>query len=209
MWLDKIARACTVNKQTYYVTNETSRHQSTKVQPLSGYLTQPHPLSQAPYYSLFHSHLTYSSQIWGQGNGSVINKIMQLQSKAIRIISFLPKNSPTEAKKTELNILSLKEQIILQNILFIKSYLNKPSSNSFSTFLTRSNTIHNHTTRSNDTYQLNKPAFKTEEFGRNSIINRSINDWNRFQTILKADFNKLSYGKLKNIVTNHFHYKNN
>ena len=30
MWLDKIARACTVTKQTYYVTDETSRHQSTR-----------------------------------------------------------------------------------------------------------------------------------------------------------------------------------
>ena len=94
----------------------------------------PPSLMKTLNYSLFHSHLTYSSQIWGQGNGSAINKIMQLQSKAIRVISFLPKNSPTEAKKTELNILSLKVQITLQNILFIKSYLNKPSSNSFSIF---------------------------------------------------------------------------
>ena len=163
------------------------------------------------YFSLFHSHLIYGCQIWGQGKRNDINKIVQLQHKAIRIINFLPRNHPILAKYSELKILNLNEQIILQNILFVKKYLNKTSSNSFSKFLKPVNEIHNHVTRSTDTYQLSKHTFKTEKYGRNSILQNSINDWNKYQILLKTDFNKCSFKEIKKQITNYFFekYKNN
>ena len=45
------------------------------------------------YYAIFNSHITYGSQIWGQRNYEHLNKLITLQSKALRIINFKPPGS--------------------------------------------------------------------------------------------------------------------
>ena len=40
------------------------------------------------YYALFHSHMSYACQIWGQNRGSITNRIFILQKSAVRIMSF-------------------------------------------------------------------------------------------------------------------------
>ena len=58
-------------------------------------------------------------------------KIEKLQGKAIRIINFLHLNAPVEKQKYELNILKLKDFIMLRNVLFVKGCLNKNVPGSF------------------------------------------------------------------------------
>ena len=83
-------------------------------------------------------------------------KIEKLQGKAIRIINFLPLNAPIEKQKYEMNILKLKDFIMLQNILFVKGCLN----GSFNAKFHFSKLPLNHTTRSSSTYQLKVINFK-------------------------------------------------
>ena len=40
------------------------------------------------YYSIFNSHITYGLPVWGYANDIYLNKIIKLQKKAIRAISF-------------------------------------------------------------------------------------------------------------------------
>ena len=40
------------------------------------------------YYALFVSHLSYDSQIWGYSKNQILNEVVKLQRKAIRIITF-------------------------------------------------------------------------------------------------------------------------
>ena len=47
------------------------------------------------YYAIFNSHLNYGSQIWGQNQNYVTNRIFTLQKSAIRIISNVPRRTPT------------------------------------------------------------------------------------------------------------------
>ena len=44
-------------------------------------------------YSLFNSHLTYSSQIWGQIRTKLYQEVVKLENKTILIINFLSFNS--------------------------------------------------------------------------------------------------------------------
>ena len=46
------------------------------------------------YFAIFHSHLTYASQVCGQNSNS-IKRITTLQKKALRIISFEKYNAHT------------------------------------------------------------------------------------------------------------------
>ena len=87
-------------------------------------------------------------------------KIAKLQEKAIRIINFLPLNAPVEKQKYEVNILKLKDFIMLRNILFVKGCLNGNAPGSFNDKFHSSKLPLNHTTRSSSTYQLKVINFK-------------------------------------------------
>ena len=51
------------------------------------------------YYAIFNSHLNYGSQIWGQNQNYVTNRIFTLQKSAIRIISNVPRRTHTSLPK--------------------------------------------------------------------------------------------------------------
>ena len=40
------------------------------------------------YYALFHSHMQYACQVWGQAENVTTRRILMLQKRAVRIISF-------------------------------------------------------------------------------------------------------------------------
>ena len=68
---------------------------------------------------MFHSHLIYSCQIWGQNN-TILRKLEPLQNKALRIINF--KNNEynvNELYKTN-KILKIADYIKLLNCLFVR-----------------------------------------------------------------------------------------
>ena len=100
----------------------------------------------------------------------------KLQEKAIRIINFLPLNVLVEKQIYEMNILELKDIIMLQNILFVKYCLSENAPGSFNDKFYPSKVPLNHTTRSSSTYQLKVNNFKTERYDRKSILNKCTLD---------------------------------
>ena len=89
-----------------------------------------------------------------------LKKTEKLQEKIIRIINLLPLNAPVEKQKCEMNILKLKEFIILRNILFVKGFLNENALGSFNDEFHSSKLPPNHTTRSSSTCKLKVINFK-------------------------------------------------
>ena len=89
-----------------------------------------------------------------------LKKTEKLQEKIIRIINLLPLNAPVEKQKCEMNILKLKEFIILRNILFVKDFLNENALGSFNDEFHSSKLPPNLTTRSSSTCKLKVINFK-------------------------------------------------
>ena len=87
-------------------------------------------------------------------------KTEKLQGKEIRIINFLTLNAQVEKQKYEMNILKLKDFIMLRNILFVKFCLNGNAPGSFIDKFHSSKLRLNHTTRSSSTHQLKVINFK-------------------------------------------------
>ena len=52
-------------------------------------------LLRTVYFAIFGSILRYAIQVWGQHRKQTTKEIEQIQEKAIRIMSFKPKNDPT------------------------------------------------------------------------------------------------------------------
>ena len=84
-----------------------------------------------------------------------------------------------------MNILKLKDFIMLQNIFFLRDCLSENVPGSFNNKFHASKLSLNHTTRSSSTYQLKKKNFKTERYGHKSMVNKCTLDWNNLQKILK------------------------
>ena len=103
-----------------------------------------------------------------------------------------------------MNILKLKDFIMLQNILFVKDCLSENALGSFNDKFHPSKLPLNHTTRSSSTYQLKVNNFKTERYGRKSILNKCTLDWNNLQKMLKQNFQMMKRSDLKTNIKNYF-----
>ena len=78
----------------------------------------------------------------------------------------------------KLKILKLKDFITLQNILFVYDFLEEERMKSFNKTFKRMETNQFHSTRSFNTQQLKRRDFKTEKYGRFSILSKCLSDWN-------------------------------
>ena len=97
-----------------------------------------------------------------------------MQEKAIRIIKFLPNNAPVSKEIHKLRILKLKDFITLQNLLFAYDCIEEERMKSFNTTLKQMETNQFYNRRSFNTHQLKKQDFKTERYGRFSILSKCL-----------------------------------
>ena len=103
-----------------------------------------------------------------------------------------------------MNILKLKDFIMLQNMLFVKDCLSGNVLDSFNDKFHLPKLQLNHTKRSSSTYQLKVNNFKTERYGRKSIVNKYTLDCNNLQKILKQNFQMMKRSDLKTNIKNYF-----
>ena len=143
----------------------------------------PKHLLKILYFSLFNSDLIYGWQIWGQDQSEEFKKIEKLQEKAIRIVNFLPLNATVEKQMYEMNILKLKDFIMLQNIL------TENALGSFNDKFHSSKLPLNHT-RSSSTYQLKVNNFIIERYAANQLWTNAhyLGTTSTKQKILKQNF---------------------
>ena len=125
--------------------------------------------------------MKYPFHIWGQV------QIQRAQNKALRIISFKQFMESSEPLYNQLKINSLKNNIILNNCLFVFDNLTNNLPNVFDQFFRPFKELHNHNTRGSQQYLLNIPKTNTQMFGSNSTKIKSISDWNKM--IHKIHFN--------------------
>ena len=75
------------------------------------------------YYSLIYSHIVYAIQVWGSASDSDLRKILTLQKKAVRMMTFkdqFPKIpgrlNPSTPLFQELGILKVKDVFKIQSV---------------------------------------------------------------------------------------------
>ena len=98
------------------------------------------------HYTMFHSHLIYSCQIWGHNN-TILRKLEPLQNQALRIINF--KNNEynvNELYKTN-KILKIADYIKLLNCLFVTDVIAESTIPPFQEFLIQMRDTHQHNIR--------------------------------------------------------------
>ena len=147
------------------------------------------------YHAIFSSHLMYGCQIWTQKLISVTDKISILQKNAIRILTFSDFKAHSEPLFKQLNILKFKDNIVLQNCMFVYDYLKGNLPNSFDDAFNRVDECHSIGTRSAEKGLLLIPRYNGTWYGLKSIYKNCINSWN----LLTREINKLEKAKSKKI----------
>ena len=85
----------------------------------------PENVLRSIYFSILESHLSYCCTVWGQKGNHIVNKLITLQNKAVRIITFSAPRESSRPLYTQLGILPFRQQVEMQNVLFVNSSLNK------------------------------------------------------------------------------------
>ena len=172
------------------------------------------------YYGQFYSHLTYGCQLWGQKD-SAIEQTINLQKKAIRLISFAHFQAHSSPLFKNLSILKLTDLIKQSNILFTHNTINHRSPSIFDKYFEFKETNHEHQTVNslNSNYSIPNgslvlPTYQSKT-GEESIKYICCTTWNSILKDLSIS-NKEEYDKdpfwinhtrigcLKKILKNHF-----
>ena len=150
------------------------------------------------YFSIFHSHIIYGCQIWGQVPKLNLNKT---QNKALRIISFKGQRASSNALYSKLKILKYQDYIEILNCLFVYDCLKNVLPNTFINMI--SYVDHRYSTRSKNKKNLKLPSVKTSTYGFKSITYKSIDLWNKLTNkgIISEEIKR---NQLKRILTSFY-----
>ena len=134
--------------------------------------------------ALVQPYISYGILTWGNANSSVLQKVVLLQKRAIRIINNANFNDHTEPLFKHSEILRLNDLYEYQVCLFMHDFLNKKLPQSFDgMFRLNSDIQTEHVTRQSD--HMNVPRCTSALSGKLPIFNFPI-IWNKWSPSLST-----------------------
>ena len=157
------------------------------------------------YFVVFDSHLTCSCIVWAQ-NISTVNKMIIFQKKRLRIMNFNNQLFHSIPLFSENNILKFDDKITLENILFIKKWINRKVLAIFYDWFRLSGYLHRWKTSWSINDHLKIPIFWTQKYNYFSITASTIYYWKSIQNLLmkKLLLKNSTSQKIKYFLTKHF-----
>ena len=154
------------------------------------------------YFSLFHSHLSYGIQVWGQ-NINENCRIIKLQKTVIRLITFSDFRAHSTSLFLLLDIPSIQNLVFVLNVCLVHQAWNFECPDSIREILSLSVIQSQYETRGALMKLLKRPVAKSTKYGLNSITYQSVINWNQLQINNPTiDLSSISYLKTKKIVKN-------
>ena len=156
-----------------------------KLKRANGYLSKlrhylPRSILLQAYYALFHSHISYCSQAWGQPS-PVLKPICSLQNKAARLMTFSDYTADAAPIFSNLNLIRLADLVQTQNLVLLQKIRSFPHMLP-SSLIDNLNfdLAHLRDTRGSSNGLINKFHYSTVKYGFNSIRSNCIKSWNPF-----------------------------
>ena len=134
------------------------------------------------YSSLTLPYLNYGLLAWGNAHQNILDKLLLLQKRAVRIISQADFRAHTNPFFYDNNILKVKDLYLLQLGQFMYKNTNDLLPKNFKTMFLKNRSFHQHSTRQSEEYHL--PLLRTS-FAKNTFIYDGPKLWNSFTDSLK------------------------
>ena len=151
------------------------------------------------YYALVYPYLIYGNLTWGNTYKSRIQKIMNIQKKIVRLMTFKSYLEHSEPIFKDLNILDIFKINDYLTALFMFRYHhlnNLPDF--FKNYFLINNQIHEHNTR--NASKLHK-CYKRTNYVKHTLSNKGVDVWNSLETKLNQI---ISYNTFKKKIKQHF-----
>ena len=159
----------------------------------------PQKILRSLYYSLFNSHILYGCLNWSNSSESSIERIRKLQKSAIRIISFKNRRESTMPLFHEFKILTIDDQIHLQQILFMHDFATNKLPTGLDWLFKKVSTIHSRVTRLSSNNSLCLPYVNSSTHGLNSLRSKGAKILNNLNMSIYSD--ETSKYKIKKELT--------
>ena len=127
------------------------------------------------YSSLILPYLNYGILVWGNTHQNLLNRILLLQKKALRIISFSHPRSHTDPLFLDYKFLKIQDSYLFQLGQFMYNYKNEMVPSAFHDMFLQNNKYHKYPTRHGDNFNL--PMLKTI-FAQSTFIFSGPKFWN-------------------------------
>ena len=150
-------------------------------------------------FPIFESNLNYCLFVWSQSLNA-INSLVILQNRALRNINFQPRNSHLSPLFRKSFILKFLNKVNLENTLFVNKFISNVLSSLFNDWFLFSSDQHNYETFWSYHGNLHKLSYKTNMYGKNSVVASAVNAWNNSQKFLQIFLRNLSPNKIKKIL---------
>lgn len=149
------------------------------------------------YFAHIHSRLIYCLPVWHSISDTLKSQIQRLQNRAVKLINFLPRLTPSESLYSS-RFLSFEKMILYESILFIFKICSGLTKSDV-LILQNSEAIMRTTRQS---FLLRLPVF-TKSSSQKDIFFRGISLFNNFSIYSKSlgkDISKLKLGETKNQI---------
>ena len=152
------------------------------------------------YYSLLFSHLNYAIEVWGSTHNIYLNRILILQKRAVRLISFCDRRREdfsfpsSDPLFYNLNIHKVQDIFVLRIAKFIFNCLIKITPLNFHKWFKLTILVHRYNTRSKyvdieksiPTRTLFVPSARTSYYGLKLIKVLGPKLWNNLPSLLRV-----------------------
>lgn len=146
------------------------------------------------YFSFIQPHIDYGLLIWGNATTTNLKPIKKKIEKAVRIISFKNKQSPTEPLFDKLRIFSFEKQRILNIAKFMWKVANNETPNTIASLFSKRHRVYG-----DNNYKYYIPTINTDLMKRNIIYQGPV-IWNTIPSEIK---NKKNIFSFKNAFRKH------
>ena len=136
------------------------------------------------YFAFIYPYFNYGCIIWGQTYPTNLAKILTVQKRSVRTITFADRFTPSLPIFKGLNVLPFSYVVAYHTVIFMHDYYyGRLPSNMLQLFCLRS-TVSSYTTRNTDSLSYDLPRIRTN-FGKFSIRYQGPFFWNALPLDLK------------------------
>ena len=162
----------------------------------------PLNITKSVYYSLFYSHVTYGCLVWSYSTKRNLDKIVKLQKKCTRIITFSEYQAHTNPLFNALKFLKFEDIVSFEILKFMFDVKNKQTPKVITKFFHSNMSVHDHFTRANQNFHIR--SVNSSQYGLRSLRTHGVSLWNNFvsnhQTIANISFRNPFTSKVKEIL---------
>ena len=144
------------------------------------------------YSSLILPYLNYGLLVWGNTHHTLLERVLLLQKRVIRIICNAPIRSHTDPLFFENNILKIKDLYLFQLGQFMFNYNNGILPSVFNDMFLKNHAVHRYPTRQSDEFHL--PLLRTCS-AQNTFIFEGPKFWNTLHNDLKTSPSLIAFKK--------------